>query len=152
VTLGAGFTFVGNASLIRATFQQSDMTSSIEMAGDTIPYAPSYTGLLGLTYGRGSWGGSLLAKFVGTEYQGKNGSADGGAYRVNAYSYTNATVTRNLADVLGLSNVRLTFSVNNLWDSHAITDNAGLAIAAPNPNLVNVLPRLNYFLSFVVDL
>jgi iron complex outermembrane receptor protein len=152
VKLGAGFTFVANASLIRATFQRSDMTSSIEMAGDTIPYAPSYTGLLGLTYGRGPWSGSLLAKFVGTEYQGKNGSADGGIYRVNAYSYTNATVTRNLADVLGLSNVRLTFSVNNLWDSHAITDNAGPAIAAPNPNLVNVLPRLNYFLSFVVDL
>jgi len=152
VKLGAGVTFVANASLLRATFQQSDMTSSIEMAGDTIPYAPSYTGLVGLTYGHGPWGGSLLAKFVGTEYQGKNGSADGGTYRVDAYSYTNATVTRNFADVLGLSNVRLTLSVNNLWDSHAITDNAGLAIAAGQGNLVNVLPRLNYFLSIVADL
>ncbi len=54
--------------------------------------------------------------------------------------------------MLGLSNVRLTFAVNNLWDTHAITDNAGPAIAAPNPNLVNVLPRLNYMLSFAANL
>ncbi len=150
--VGYGVTFVGNFSLLRATFQQSDMTSSIEMAGDTIPYAPSYTGLLGFTYGRGPWGGSLLAKFVGTEYQGKNGSADGGTYRVNAYSYTNATVTRHFMDVAGLPDLRVTFAVNNLWNSHAITDNAGIANAAPPQNLVNVLPRLNYMLSFVADL
>jgi iron complex outermembrane receptor protein len=152
VLLGAGVTAVANASLLRATFQQSGMTSPIEMAGDTIPYAPSYTGLLGLTYGQGPWGASLLTKFVGTEYQGKNGSADGGAYRVNAYSYTNATVTRNLIDWLGVRNVRLTFAVNNLLNSDAITDNAGPSIAAPNPNLVNVLPRRSYMLSVVTDL
>lgn len=152
VKVGAGVTAVANASLLRATFQQSDMTSSIEMAGDTIPYAPSYTGFFGFTYGEGPWGASLLAKFVGTSYQGRNGSADGGTYRVNAYSYTNATVTRNLADWLGTRNVRVTFAINNLWDSHAVTDNAGPSIAAPNPNLVNVLPRLNYMISIVADL
>jgi iron complex outermembrane receptor protein len=152
VRLGAGVTAVANASLIRATFQQSGMTSPIEMAGDTIPYAPSYTGFLGLTYGQGPWGASLLAKFAGTEYQGKNGSADGGTYRVNAYSYTNATVTRNLMERLGTRNVRLTFAVNNLWNSDAITDNAGPSVAAPNPNLVNVLPRRNYMISVVADL
>jgi iron complex outermembrane recepter protein len=86
---------------------------------------------------------------VGTEYQGKNGSADGGTYRVNAYSYTNATVTRNLADWLETRNMRLTFAINNLWNSHPITDNAGPSIASPNPNLVNVLPRLNYTMSIV---
>ena len=150
--LGGGVTAVANASLNRATFQQSGMTSPIEMAGDTIPYAPSYTGLLGFTYTSGPWGASLLAKFVGTEYQGKNGSADGGTYRVNAYSYTNATLTRNLVDWLGIPNVRLTLGINNLWDSHAITDNAGPSVAMPNPNLVNVIPRCNYMISMVADL
>jgi iron complex outermembrane recepter protein len=152
VNLGLGVTAVANASLIRATFQQSGMTSPIEMAGDTIPYAPSYTGLLGLVYGQGPWGASLLTKFVGTEYQGKNGSADGGTYRVNAYSYTNATVTRNLIDWLGAQRVRLTFAINNLWNSDAITDNAGPSIAAPNSNLLNVLARRNYMISVVADL
>jgi iron complex outermembrane receptor protein len=152
VKLGAGVTAVANASLLRATFQQPGMTSPIEMAGDTIPYAPSYTGLLGLIYDQGPWGASLLTKFVGTEYQGKNGSADGGTYRVNAFSYTNATVTGNLVDWLGIRRVRLTFAINNLWNSNAITDNAGPSIAAPNSNLVNVLPRRNYMISIVTDL
>jgi iron complex outermembrane receptor protein len=152
VKLGAGVTAVANASLLRATFQQSGMTSTIQMAGDTIPYAPSYTGLLGLTFGQGPWGASLLTKFVGTEYQGKNGSGDGGTYRVNAYSYTNATVTRNLVDWPGVRNLRVTFAVNNLLNSDAITDNAGPSIAAPISNLVNVLPRRNYMISVVADL
>jgi iron complex outermembrane receptor protein len=152
VNLGAGTTAVANASLIRATFQQSYMTSPIELAGNTIPYAPSYTGFLGLVYGQGLWGGSLLTKFVGTTYQGKNGSADGGTFRVNAYSYTNATVSRTLVNWLGVQNMRLTFAINNLWNSDAITDNAGPSIAAPNPNLVNVLARRNYMFSVVADL
>jgi iron complex outermembrane receptor protein len=148
--IGAGLTAVANASLLRATFQQSDMTSAIQHAGDTIPFAPSYTGLAGLLYRRGLWSASLLAKFVGTQYQGKNGSADGATYRVGAYSYTNATVTRNMIDIPGVENLRLTFAVNNLWNSHATTDNAGPS--ALGPNLVNVLPRLNYTLSAVADL
>jgi iron complex outermembrane recepter protein len=148
--LGAGFTAVANASLLRATFQQSDMTSSIQKAGDTVPFAPSYTGLAGLIYAAGPWGASLLAKFVGTEYQGKNGSADGATYRVGDYSYTNATGTYNLPDLLGSKNLRLTFAINNLWNSGAITDNAGPSIAGPN--LVNVLVRRNYSISMVVDL
>ena len=152
VKVGAGLTVVANASLLRATFQQPDMTSLIQLAGDTIPYAPSYIGLLGLTYAQGPWAASLLSKFVGTQYQGKSGSADGGTYRVNAYTYTNATVTRHLGDCLAMRNVRLTFAINNLFNSDAITDNAGPSMAAPNSSLVNVLPRRNYMLSLVADL
>jgi iron complex outermembrane receptor protein len=152
VKLGMGVTAVANASLLYATFQQSHMTSSIEMAGDTIPYAPSYTGVLGLVYDQGPWGASLLTKFIGTEYQGKNGSADGGIYRTNAYSYTNATVTRHLVDWLGTRSLRLTFALNNVWNAHAITDNAGPSIAVPNSNLVNVVPRRNYMISAIADL
>jgi iron complex outermembrane receptor protein len=149
LTLGAGLTLIANASLLRATFQQSYMTSSIQHAGDTIPLAPSYTGLGGLVYRAGPWGASLLAKFIGREFQGKNGSADGPTYRVGSYSYTNATVTRNFMNLPGIQNLRLTLAVNNLFDSHAVTDNAGPSIAGPN--LVNVLPRTNFMLSAVAD-
>jgi iron complex outermembrane receptor protein len=152
VVLGAGVTAVANASLLRATFQQSGMTSSIQHSGDTIPFTPHHTGLAGLMYAQGPWSASLLAKFVGTEYQGKNGSADGTTYKVKPYSYTNATATRNLTGLPGIQNLRLTLGINNLWNSHAVTDNAGYTAAGPSgPNFVNVLARTNYTLSAVAD-
>jgi iron complex outermembrane receptor protein len=150
LSLGAGITAVANASLLHATFQEGDMTSTIQHAGDTIPFTPAYTGLLGLVYGQGPWGASVLTKFIGREYQGKNGSADGMTYRVTAYSYTNATVTRNLSNIPGVLNARLALALNNLWNSDAITDNAGPSIAGPN--LINVLARRNAMLSVVADL
>ncbi len=150
VQLGGGLSLVANASLMRATFQDSFMTSSIQLAGATIPFAPRYTGLAGLLYGRGRWTASLLAKLVGTEYQGKNGSADGATYRVGAYSYTNMSVTRFLTDPQSPHQVRLMLSLDNLWNSDAITDNAGPS--ALGPDLVNVLPRRNFMLSVVAQL
>jgi len=148
--LGAGFTAVMNASLMRATFQDSFMTSSIQLAGDTLPFAPHYTGLAGLVYTRDLWRASLFAKFIGTEYQGRNGSADGATYRVGAYSYTNMAVTRFLTDPQSPHDVRLTLSIDNLWNSHAITDNAGPSVLGPD--LVNVLPRRSIMLSGVAQL
>jgi iron complex outermembrane recepter protein len=148
--LGAGFAAMMSASLMRATFQDSFMTSSIQLAGDTIPFAPRYTGLAGLFYARDRWRASLFAKFVGTEYQGKNGSADGATYRVGAYSYTNMAVTGFLTDPLSPRNVRLTLSIDNLWNSHAVTDTAGPSVLGPD--LVNVLPRRNLMLSAVAQL
>lgn len=148
--VGAGLTLVANASLLRATFQDSEVTSPIQQVGDTIPFAPAYTGLAGFLYGDGPWAASLISKFVGREYQGKNGSADGATFRVNAYSFTNATLTRGFNSLGGINRLRVTFAVNNLWNSDAITDNAGPAIAG-NTNLVNVLPRRNFMLSVFVD-
>jgi iron complex outermembrane recepter protein len=148
--LGAGFAVAMNASLMRATFQDSFMTSSIQLAGDTIPFAPRHTGLAGLLYTRALWRASLFAKFIGTEYQGRNGSADGATYRVGAYSYTNMAVTRFLTDPLSRHDVRLTLSIDNLLNSHAVTDNAGPSVLGPD--LVNVLPRRSIMLSGVAQL
>jgi iron complex outermembrane receptor protein len=127
------------------------MTSLLQHSGDTIAYAPDYTGLAGLVYAQGPWSASLWAKFVGSEYQGKNGSADGATYKVKAYSYTNATATRNLDNLPGVQNLRLTLGINNLFNSHAVTDNAGPSIGNPNADLVNVLARTNFTLSAVAD-
>jgi len=145
-----GLALVANGSILRATFQQSDMTSAIQHAGDTIPYAPHYTGLAGLMFSHGLWSASLLAKFVGTEYQGANGSADGATYRVGSYSYTDATFTYSFPGLLGTQNLRLTFAANNIFDSDAITDNAGPSILGPN--LINVLARRSFMGSIVADL
>ena len=65
---------------------------------------------------------------------------------------SHATATRNLTGLPGIENLRLTLGVNNLFNSHAVTDNAGLAAAGPPyPNLVNVLARTNFMLSAVAD-
>ena len=148
--LSAGFSVVGNASLLRATFQDSGVTSSSQRAGDTIAFAPRYTGLAGVLFTQGPWHASLLAKFVGTTYQGKNGSADGAAFRVGSYSYTNLTAGRDLPGFLWLRNARVDLALDNLWNSSAITDTAGRSIAGPN--LVNVLARRNVMLSVTATL
>jgi iron complex outermembrane recepter protein len=150
ITLGGGVSLVANASLIRATFQENDMTSSSQHAGDTIPLAPSYTALTGVVYGYGQWGASLLTRFIGVEYQGKNGSADGSTYKVPSYSYTNATVTWISTAVPGLRSLRCTLGLNNLFNSDAITDIAGPS--ALGPSLINVMPRRNFMLTAVADL
>jgi len=135
---------------MRATFQDSYMTSPIQLAGDTVPFAPGYTTVVGLLYGSRRWRASLLAKFIGREYQGKNGSADGATYRVGAYSFTNLSVTRFLTDPSAAHEVHLKLSLDNLWDSSAITDNAGPS--ALGPDLVNVLPRRSLVVSVVAQL
>lgn len=149
LALGHGVSLIANGSVLEATFQQAGMTSTGQHAGDIIPYAPTYTGLLGFIYERGPWSASLLSKFVGSEFQGKNGSADGTTFFISAYHYTNATVTRKLSRWLGARDVRITAAINNLENLSAITDNAGPSKLGPT--LVNTLPRLNASLSIIMN-
>ena len=51
--------------------------------------------------------------------------------------------------LLVLKHLRLTAAVNNLFDSDAITDNSGPS--NEGPNLINVLAKRNYSLSFAAD-
>jgi iron complex outermembrane receptor protein len=150
IDLGAGFTAVANASLIRAQFRTSGVTSATQQAGDTIPFAPSYTALVGLLYARGAWNASLLTKFVGVEYQGKNGSSDAASFRVNPYNYTNLTLSRALDDVTALHHAALSLQVSNVQDRNPVTDAAGPSLAGPP--LVNVLARRSYLLTFRCNL
>jgi iron complex outermembrane receptor protein len=148
--LGAGFSGLMNASRIQAQFQTAGVTSSVQQAGDTIPLAPTYVGLVGLLYQRSVWSGSLLTKFVGGEYQGKNGSADGVNYYVPGYKYTNLTVARTLGDWTGLHNARLSLQVVNLLNKTPVTDSAGPSAAGPLE--VNVLAPRSFTLAFRTDL
>lgn len=150
VDLGAGFTGVANASLIRAQFRTAGVTSSAQQAGDTIPLAPSYTALVGVLYSRGAWSASVLTKFIGVEYQGKNGSSDAASFRVNPYNYTNFTVWRAFNDVIALRHATLSVQVSNVQGRTPVTDAAGSSLAGPP--LVNVLPRRSYLLTFRCDL
>jgi iron complex outermembrane receptor protein len=148
--IGAGFSGVFNASVMRAQFRTSGVTSAAQQAGDRLPLAPTYTALVGLLYGQGAWTGSLLVKFVGTQYQGKNGSADGANFRVEPYHYTNFTVSRMLDDVVGARRSRLSLRIDNVENRAFVTDVAGPSAAGPL--LVNVLPRRSYLVTFECDL
>ncbi len=148
--LGAGFTAVGNASAISAQYQQSGLTNAAQQAGDDVPLAPRFLGVLGVIYERGVWSGSVLTKFVGSQYQGKNGSSDGPNFRVAAYAYTNLSINRALDDLLGRHAGRVGFQINNLEGRHPVTDTAGPSVAGPLN--VNVLAGRNYTLSLSVDL
>jgi outer membrane receptor protein involved in Fe transport len=144
--IGAGFKLVGNASIIRAQFEQSGVTSPKQQAGDDIPLAPRYVGLAGLLYNKGMWSGSLLTKFIGPEYQGKNGSSDGPNYHVDGYSYTDLTIARAVSDLIPLQRARLSFSIYNLQNRTPITDTAGPSAAGPLE--VNVLAKRNFLFAF----
>jgi outer membrane receptor protein involved in Fe transport len=62
------------------------------------------------------------------------------------------TATRNVTGLPAVDNLRLTLGINNLFNSHAVTDNAGYTAAGPpGPNLVNVLARTSFTLSAVAD-
>lgn len=151
--LGAGFSLVANASLIRAQFRDDGIVSPAQRAGDTIPLAPRYIALLGGLYRNGDWSGSLTTKFVGAEYQGAGGSSDGPDRRVSPYSYTNATVTRSLSAWTGSHRADLSLDINNLFNQTPITDSAGRSAVGPaGPLLVNVLARRNFMLSLRYEL
>jgi iron complex outermembrane receptor protein len=143
-TVGHGITLVANASIVRAKFGDSGMVSRSQQAGDTIPLAPRYVGLFGGLYQSGPWSGSLLAKFIGTEFQGAGGSSEGNDRRVGAYSYTNLTLARRLDEWNGGRAAVVSLNINNLFNQTSITDSAGRSAVGPNgPLLVNVLPKRN---------
>ena len=69
---------------------------------------------------------------------------------MGAYSYTNMAVTRYLTDPHASDEVSVTLSLDNLWNSDAVTDSAGPS--ALGPDLVNVLPRRSVMLSVAARL
>ena len=145
----------GNFSLLRATFENDvpglsgAVSGAPQRAGDDIPLIPNYTGFLGIIYSSRPWQASLVAKFVGAEYQGKAGQVDGPQFHVAPYSYANFNIARSLGGFGPFYKTRVSFSVDNVFNRIAITDAAGPA--ADGSTLINVLQQRNYLLSAVAD-
>jgi iron complex outermembrane recepter protein len=143
-------TLFGNASLIRAQFDNNAVTSATQKAGDTLSFAPTYLGLLGFMYQRGDWSANLTSKWVSGQYQGKNGSADGSNYFVPSYNYTNLSVFKYLDVASDFHELKLGLTVSNLLNQTPLTDTAGPSAAGPL--LVNVLAPRSYLLSLSAKL
>jgi len=150
VPIAGGFTAVANGSVMEARFRDAGVVSPAQQAGDTISLVPSYTALAGVLYQRGLWTASVYGRFVGAQYQGKNGSSDGVDFRVKPYHYTNLALSRSLDDWIGHRHSALGIQINNLENRDDVTDTAGPSAAGPR--LVNVLPRRSVMVTLRCDL
>lgn len=148
--LGQGWGLLGNASLIRAEYQQAGLANPAQKAGDDVSLVPSYLALCGVLYRNGPWQGSLLVHLVGAEYQGSGGSSNP-AQRVDPYHYADLTLSRFLGPLAGLEGARISLQIGNLQGQTPITDNGGLSKIAADGYQINTLPVRNYTLSLVGD-
>ncbi|WP_084186812.1 TonB-dependent receptor [Andreprevotia chitinilytica] len=161
VLVGYGFSIYANGSLNKAVFKEDGLASAGQgwKSGQTISGVPQYTAALGLNYAMSQWKAGLITKFVGSMYQGKNGEADGDIYRVGSYSVSDFSLSREFSNLLPhTKNVRISFTINNLFNTHAITDNNGPAAndtsggKDPNQFLYYFVPERSYFLSLRADI
>ena len=76
---GGGFSIYANGSINRGEYQEDGLASAGQKwkSGQIVSNVPRYTGVLGLLYQDHDWKASLLTKFTGSQYQGKNGEVDG---------------------------------------------------------------------------
>ncbi|WP_174995145.1 TonB-dependent receptor [Pandoraea anhela] len=128
VLLGSGFSFYANGTVNNAVFTQDGVGSQAWKSGQRISFVPQYTAAMALNFDQGPWHWGINTKFVGSMYQGSNGAADGALYKVGPYSVTSTMIARdfkNLSSVV--RNVRVSFGIDNLFDTHRITDNLGPA-------------------------
>jgi len=159
--IGGGFSIYANGSINRGTYQEDGLASAGQAwkSGQIVSNVPRYTGVLGLLYQDHDWKASLLTKFNGSQYQGKNGEADGALYQVGAYSVTNFTLARGFDAPFGFgkhADVRV--GVNNLLNTHHITDNMGPATSDtsggtdPSQFLYYFVPGRAVYLGLRIDL
>ncbi|VVD75037.1 TonB-dependent outer membrane receptor FecA5 [Pandoraea pneumonica] len=128
VLLGSGFSFYANGSLNNATYTQNGTGSQIWKSGQRISFVPQYTAAVALNFDQGPWHAGINTKFVGSMYQGSNGAADGSIYKVGPYSVTSMMIARDFTNLSSvLKKVRVSFGIDNLFDTHRITDNLGPA-------------------------
>lgn len=155
VLLGWGFSFYANGSLNKAVYKDNGVGSQTWLAGEEISFVPKYTAAISLNYDHDLWHGSLSTKFVGAMYQGSNGEADGALYKVGSYAVTSLVLARDIVNVGPIvKNIRLSFGVDNLFNSHKVTDNLGPS-AADTSNGKDPSQYLYYFVpsrSFYVTL
>jgi len=159
VLLGAGFSLYGNASLNHAVFTQNGTGSQTWVSGDTISFVPKFTAAASLNYDQALWHANLTTKFIGSEYQGSNGEADGSIYQVGTYSVTNMSIARefvNLSSVI--KHFRVTFGIDNLFDTHKITDNLGPSASDtsngtdPSQFLYYFVPSRSFYITLRADI
>jgi len=159
VLLGAGFSLYGNASLNKAVFTQNGTGTQTWVSGQSISFVPKYTAAVSLNYDHALWHANLTTKFVGSDYQGSNGAADGSIYQVGGYSVTNMSVAREFINPSSvIKTFRVTVGLDNLFNTHAITDNLGPAASDtskgtdPNQFLYYFVPGRSVYITLRADI
>ncbi|MDE1146804.1 MAG: TonB-dependent receptor [Azospirillaceae bacterium] len=132
-TLFNGLAVTANGSLNSA---------ATKATGLQIANAPSSTLAFGALYDKDNWFGSVMTKYVGTRYAGTGERADGNSnVKLPDYAFTDVVVGYKMGDRLKVS-----FMVNNLFDSRTATEGSG---SLTNPTYY-YLPSRNYMGSITV--
>ncbi len=149
----SSFRVFGNVSASKGVYADDVPGNSLQKSGDRIPLSPTYLGLIGLIYHVGPWELDTHTRFVGSEFQGKNGSSDGSSFAVHPYRFTNAGVSYHMASrplMAYVNNASIRLQINNLFNSQAVTDASGLSVTG-DP-LVNVLAPRSVVASLKIEL
>jgi len=113
--LGGGFAAYGNASVNRATANDT---------GQTIARAPNMTAALGALANIGPWAGSLILKRTGSTRQQDYDATKSAAYdtyKVAAYDNLDLSASYTFYQVLGTKDLKLQLNVFNLANSQKVT-------------------------------
>ena len=128
ILVGGGFAVYLNATKGTAKYNDTGLWAQ---------NAPSDTETIGLTYNQGSWNLGLFNKRVGQMYN-DNGALHQ-AIPIDPFNITNVFVNYQVGGASKLSSTRLKFAVNNLINSHAITDVTAASTKSNDPAAGDIL-------------
>lgn len=121
--------------------------------GKWVSGAPGNTETLGLIHKDGGWNSAIYVKRIGKVYN--DGATPGNnAYTIDPVTLTNVFVNYTVKNPTNFAKqAKVQLSVNNLFDSHAITGISGSASSAiPSPNdLITELPGRSVNLTVTLD-
>jgi iron complex outermembrane receptor protein len=142
VLLGGGFSVYLNATAGSAKYEDSALW---------VQNAPQDTETVGLAFNRANWNVGVFNKRVGQMYN-DNGSTHQ-AIVIDPFNVANLFVNFTLKGSSALAPTKIRLSVNNLFDSHAITgvNPASAATSAPAPgDILTLMGARSVSLTFTV--
>ncbi len=139
--LGYGFSFYGNYSYNKQNYAD----------GTPVQFAPNNMYTAGLIYDKRGWYGSVIAKHIGSTYQGgNNGPLPGGVYQIPGYTITNLSLGYTIPNpTAGVKDVKLRFLVSDLSNNESIYYVYGATLSGTD--MFMTLPGRSYMLGGSVD-
>ncbi len=139
--LGYGFSLYGNYSYNKQNYAD----------GTPVQFAPNNMYTAGLIYDQRGWYGSVIAKHIGSTYQGgNNGPLPGGVYQIPGYTITNLSLGYTILNpTAGVKDVKLRFLVSDLSNNQSIYYVYGATLSGTD--MFMTLPGRSYMLGGSVD-
>ena len=139
--LGYGFNLYANYSYNKQNYAD----------GTPVQFAPNNMYTAGLIYDQRGWYGSVIAKHIGSTYQGgNNGPLPGGVYQIPGYTITNLSLGYTIPNpTAGVKDVKIRFLVSDLSNNESIYYVYGATLGGTD--MFMTLPGRSYMLGGSVD-